>query len=807
MPGTVVFLFGRYVTGRVDLLTRPGFRTLAPLNDMTPFTVAGEADPAMQHFAEAEDATDRVRADVRKDFAATLRASGADYLVVDNTPALLWHRDLDARTYVALAHEKTGFMRHVWGDDDPVAPTQAYRVPRHGLTDSLLRAYDAFVAACLECFAPDRIILIRTHVARFRVSEDGLVEPTRADPADARLLHTLDERFAAATGCRVSDAAMACFPAGAQWHAGGHDLRIAVEDDLVRLCAPMPPAEAKPAPRTAREGDPAAQSAADHVASAAHRGRRIDKAVLTSWFDDGVASYDDLLALAFLDQQDHAAHGKVVAKCIRSALRHTEALPVAATRERFERSLRALRQRRGNRPRLPLRRSSEAQVALTSGRHVFRFRASGAVERLTLSRIGPDDVAEFVAGRDLDLVDVPAAIGSWPLYFARARAGVTAAPTVVVPDARTLADSGHWLDWRRVLESEQVVVRAAGARRPRRAAPAATDLSFVFDPAVRICTVGGGLMDQVGHIAMFDEICAPLGLDYVLDDFRYTWWRSHNGFEASRLAPDLERRRMTSRVSPALIESFRSDVMATRLPWVFNQSRFWHDNGLPDAVVVTREYFNARRLVELGPDFPVHVYPDEQDLAGLMKDPPAPVSFFTTQQKIDSAARSASAIRRVFDYRHLEAAGLPADVAELAAILRATPHVALHVRRTDYLTPHFDTDGWYGRQDHYIAAIEHVIAHEVGGADVDLAVFSDDLDFVEAHRADYGLDLIEGAVRFVRGNLNYRSVYDSYLMALCPVVIGSVGYFAATTSLLADAPSTFVRALPDGPVVEWRRTP
>ena len=86
-----------------------------------------------------------------------------------------------------------------------------------------------------------------------------------------------------------------------------------------------------------------------------------------------------------------------------------------------------------------------------------------------------------------------------------------------------------------------------------------------------------------------------------------------------------------------------------------------------------------------------------------------------------------------------------------------------------------------------------------------MAVFSDDLEFVEAHLSDYGLDRVTGEVRFIRGNHHFKSIFDSYLMSLCPVIVGSVGSFAATTSLLADPPSLFIRARPEAVRVEWRR--
>ena len=228
----------------------------------------------------------------------------------------------------------------------------------------------------------------------------------------------------------------------------------------------------------------------------------------------------------------------------------------------------------------------------------------------------------------LNLLDV---LGSWAVYFERGRRGITAAPRVVVSDVDELVDTCSWIDWATVLDNERVVVTNSDpASVPAQGPEAKTDLSFIFNPNNRIVTVGGGLMDQITHIALFDELCRPHGFDYYLEDFRYIWWRSHNGFEASRLAPDLERRRMTRRVSQTLIESFRDEVMRTRLPWVFNQSRTWYDFGLREATVVTLDYVNSRRLMEMGPTFPVHLY-ERGKLGELIREPPTPVCFYTTQ--------------------------------------------------------------------------------------------------------------------------------------------------------------------------------
>jgi hypothetical protein len=48
-----------------------------------------------------------------------------------------------------------------------------------------------------------------------------------------------------------------------------------------------------------------------------------------------------------------------------------------------------------------------------------------------------------------------------------------------------------------------------------------------------------------------------------------------------------------------------------------------------------------------------------------------------------------------------------------------------------------------------------------------------------------------GDVVFVQGNRHF----DSYLMSLCPIIVGSVGFLSVTTSLLAEPPRTFIRTI------------
>ena len=805
-PGTVILPFGRYFAGRADMLTRDGFKTVVPIDGVSPFCGVGEPDPEMQHFADSERVNERVKTEVRRDLAARLAQADAQYLVVDNSTALMFHRELNGRLYTIQGREETDLMDMLWNADPAQARSLVIKMSRGGFTPSRRSTYDLFIRACLDSFDPERIVLVRSHVPRFWIAEDGTIAPTNLDRSDARFLQTLDDYFISHTRCRVASGALGHFPSAVQWQTFDHRLRRMIENDLVELCTSRRRAAAGGAPvrhRRVRRGP----SAADHVVAAIRKTRAVDWPWLGRYFRTGRASYDDLLALAYLEQRDPGRDAELIRECVQSAVADANSYPQRVTRRSFERSLRVLRGWRWCSLRIPRGKLWTPQITVPSGSVTFRFRGDGSIQRIPVSRVAVTEADAVVEGRlPITPVNLSDVLGSWPVYLERGRRGITAAPRVVVTDVNELVDTCAWIDWAEVLDNERVVISTPDREAvPARAPKAKTDLSFIFDPNTRIGTVGGGLMDQITHIALFDDLCRPHGFDYYLDDLRYTWWRSHNGFEASRLAPQLEAKRITRLVSHALIESFRDEVMKTRLPWVFNQSRVWYELGLPEATVVTRDYFNSRRLMEIGPEFPVLVYTEERALGELMRRPPSPICFFTTQHRIPIVPASAEAIRRVFSYHYLEDRGLDPDVARTAELLRSAPHVAFHVRRGDYMQPHFDRGGWYSLQSHYIEAISYLVETEFKTSDFNVAVFSDDLDFVEAHLADYGLDQVTGQVRFIRGNNHYKSIFDSYLMSLCPVIVGSVGFFAATTSLLADPPSVFIRARPEAVRVEWRR--
>ena len=96
------------------MLTRDGFKTIVPIDGISPFSGVGGPDPEMQRFANSERVNERAKTDVRKDLAARLADADAEFLVLDNSSALLRHREVNSRLYTVLPGEDTDLMDTLW---------------------------------------------------------------------------------------------------------------------------------------------------------------------------------------------------------------------------------------------------------------------------------------------------------------------------------------------------------------------------------------------------------------------------------------------------------------------------------------------------------------------------------------------------------------------------------------------------------------------------------------------------------------------------------------------------------------------
>ena len=584
--GTVVQTFGRYFAGRVDLLTLDGFKAAAPIDSLSPFSVAADFDPEMASWAETPRVTDRLRTDLFKSLADRLHAARADFLVVDNTPALLPIAEINCGLYTMIGDEPTDFMDHHWSNAPDSARESILCPADDGLIDRWRDLYDRFVAQCLEAFPAERIILVRSHVPRFAVDQE---RPDRARnerrprcPVSRRPRRAL-HRCHAVPGLRRA-AGLLPAPRGLARLRRRRPCRARARHPWSLQVAgvptsPLPEPGSVPAP-PAPDVDPQAaaddlarlsefwgegftSTAADHIADRAGERGKLDEQLLSKYFRLIESTFDDLLALAYLHR--HPELRGFVAACVRYAVSDLHSHPSVQTRRRYDENVAALTAHPGCETRRALGRPAEPRIVVGPSHGRFlRFEADGRIKSFTTDR--RLDVEALASGETaLSLRMVEEAVRSWPFYLERGRRGVTSAPVVRVESPEALAASCYWLDWKRVLDEESffITTAASPSKRRLRRLPAKVDLSFLFHEKTRMASVTGGLMDQLTYIGSFADACNQAGVEAYYDDLIYLHRRIHDGFLASQLNPALDERRLSRHISQSLADRFQEEARAS----------------------------------------------------------------------------------------------------------------------------------------------------------------------------------------------------------------------------------------------------
>ena len=107
--------------------------------------------------------------------------------------------------------------------------------------------------------------------------------------------------------------------------------------------------------------------------------------------------------------------------------------------------------------------------------------------------------------------------------------------------------------------------------------------------------------------------------------------------------------------------------------------------------------------------------------------------------------------------------------------ITTTPSVAVHIRRGDYVNL-----GWQLPDDYYAKSL-HSMAESYNG--FTLFVFSDDLEWCEAHAKELGLNYADKIV-YVSGNNKENSYLDMQLMSMCESMIMSNSAFCYLAALM-----------------------
>jgi len=416
------------------------------------------------------------------------------------------------------------------------------------------------------------------------------------------------------------------------------------------------------------------------------------------------------------------------------------------------------------------------------------------------------------AGYVFELRELFSVLGSWQLFFERARRGETAPLVLRLKDTDELATVLAGIDLADLLSNENIVIEL-------RSAPAMdqefidvwharTDLSLLFKDGTFLVGLRSGLGDQFFYYsfaclllaARKDIARTPILDDLLFDDDPHVLEKSHVQPALSYVPEEPGMLRMSQLVSVRLRVS-RCKVRKGRLR---DDRSEYYALGLSESMLVThhgrlgrmrkqRLRVNGRMLVltdcaELfewfGSDWwyiPVmDVYP--YNISGYY-----PIAL-KRKRVLEKATTPAESM-------------LPVRVSDVASLMLAHDSIIMHVRRGDYIA-----EGLAERPDQYHDALLELtedVRHN-GHDDLYLFVFSDDMAYVHEHENELGISAFpDDRVHFVENDPDPMT--DWNLMRLGAFVIAARSGYVTTAALA----STHVQAiygfspLLDGKV--WKR--
>jgi|GEM_PF-1387816 len=814
--GTVLLPFGDTAAASVDMLLTDACRALPPIRFVSPFSAVGTPSPQLETTIRDKAITSRDGLDARKNLGQVLERSGADYLIVDNSGAWRTLAHFGASLYTVIPGETTDLMQTVWHD---VAREQRRTINpiAHGLVGRLAEQYDLFTELCLAHFSPDRIILLRSSAPRFYIDADGNAALTNASPRLSAWVDELDRRFAVATGCHVIDDAAFRIPVSDRWTEIAAPTRLGIEASIAAIVQGPPASTANVGWLPGHPG-----IVADLAAEVIKSGQPIDSAALLDAIGSSRISFDDLVALLALEQRGEA--GRACSDAIKAVLAHPACEPLSQTNAMRSRGLQKLQLLLGSSTELPFsEQPAEIRVDVDPARKLVAFDGTIALR----SRVDADAVMDsrnlFEDHAAISPRDAWAVLGSWRFHLGRARNG-SAAPPRIVGTLSEYRDACTENDWASLLRESRMVLEVIPPARSRvlygwfsRAdrvqstvhvsdAPI-VDLRPLFSTSTRLVTATGGMMDQITAIAEFMHVCGPAGLDVIVNDLVYaTAWSPgfHNGFVADAVWTSHRPTRLSEMIPLRMRARLREASL--QQPQTLRPVQMLHalqQLGVPNMQLMSVDSGTGARIRDdTSLEMPSRLVADRHEQEVLIRSSgyglqcwvyPARLHCYTITDR--------PAIQATFDLERLDA--LSSERNRMAAEkFYSERTVAVHVRRGDYLAGHPE---WHSDTQHYRDALEFVRNHHLlGTADpLNVAVFSDDPEFVRQNLAEYGLDRVDGSLTFVDWNRYFDSPFDALLVSKCAVVIASVGGFAATAALLSRLDNHLVRARPHGAQLVW----
>ena len=831
----VIQSFGRFFVGNIDMYMEENFKIQMDeaeepfnLRGVSPFSIAGEPDPAMQKYSICERTNPRVKADMRKNFGDICKKAKCDWFVMDNTAALIGLCEINGRFYSLMGGEKTDFTDEYHNNKATEEKASYLRPWEEGFCERYQHLYDVFINTVLQHYSPERIILVVSHVPRFRF--DGRVVIKTAHPENVKVfLQDLDFYFFKRTGCKFIDTPARFFEeqqnsAIAPFSEIQMKLKAAIEKDIIDTIRGKHLGSEHALSSYAllhddsggwhrgirmlfgkffKKGEIAIRSISDYIA----RGGT-DINVFSAYFSRASCTPDDILAVYHLLDGSYFRFGK--RDIALGILSNQEGSAYFYTKRLFMSNMAALASYKYCLIDMT-QIKHRSKIVITLGRmHYIEVDENGM--RLFGVNCGEFKHDEFVEnGYVCGIGHIEEALGSFEVYFERGRRKCVVPFVLEFCDMAEFERSLYFVDYADVLENECYVLKVKGMDvqasqledyRPK------VDLSFVFDENTRICRIDSGLADQLFLIQQYASSCGD-SVCYI-NDIRYDEHKIHQGADSKNVVPvEFKARFLSNLLSKKLRQRFLAcEVKGVPLSDIWK----WQKLGLHEAYAAiyqglspaTPAIYEKMKVHEK--DIPVIVCKTRELLASfteykipgkplfvVSKNQPHETNFYSVKHNYEKYFEFPEIVEED-DLNH-----------ETQTRILSSFAVGIHLRRGDHVVGTFAAN-W---KEHikFNSAVDFIFNGRLFDSQKPkhLFVFSDDMEYAKANSRSFGFNIFGENITYVDWNRHLDSFRDMHLLSLCNVIIRGIGGFATAAGLISRRVDYIVSVTSRDVRIDWQR--
>jgi hypothetical protein len=488
-------------------------------------------------------------------------------------------------------------------------------------------------------------------------------------------------------------------------------------------------------------------------------------------------------------------------------LSNKNAAPYIYTKALFERNVNKLKEYSYCLINLSETRFEEKVVVRLDAKHYLEVSQNGLRAFDTLPGNNWDYTGFIKNNYNCGIAEIEDALQSLEAYFERGRSNCSN-PFVLRFDCYDdFVQSLYFIDYEDILSNENYVIALNDNEVNITEYKPKVDLAFFFNERTRICKIpGGGTADQMRHFRYYHEVCSKNDLDIYYHDLSFDRYFRHAGMGSSMLtACDIESRRLTNRLSKPLRLRIRlQDVSISPI----EIDAKWNELGFKEAYIVFLfgteplfdEAYNSFRLNKINTPSLICLSQDIYQSFFINKCLEKTAIYIP--MGLDALAAHKELYEKLFAFPEIS----PSDIRNNEIIERCLSNdvIAIHIRRTDYLTTY--PDEWRFNVD-YKKAMELVYTDDQFKkyTNKHLLVFSDDMEWVITNAEKLGLGLAGDNITYVDWNHHFDSFRDMHLISMCRVIIRSIGLFAFSAGLMSKTVDYIIFVNDTNVWIQWQR--